>query len=136
VLMSALAEHVLSVVFGGSQEQVIRTHAGWVVAVVQDPQAIRDRAKVKLVRDAVCQEMRPLRFTDSDLPVAPFAANSSPDPTDTGLVYVCPEAFCERLGLSRVFTLTAAILAGIGRLPLEGLRAVLTGAIYKRHSFS
>lgn len=57
---ATFSEAVVVVVGGGSGEEVGRVHAGRVVAVVADEQAVRDGAEVNLPREAMGFEQLPL----------------------------------------------------------------------------
>lgn len=88
--LTALGDHVASVVTGAPHEEMVRSHAGRVVAFVEDEQAIRYRPVREFPRDAVgaCAVA-----ISGGPPVALGIARSGPQPAVVSLGDLGPETF-------------------------------------------
>lgn len=92
--LASLGPHIGKVVTSRTQEQVVRSNAGRVVAMVQNAQAIRDRTIDQLPRYAMCEVY--LLSGYSDTTVASFICAGSPQPAAITSQYFCPESRIER----------------------------------------
>ena len=110
---ASLRQHVSDVVGARSEEQVCRVDAWRVVAAMQYPEAIGDRAIGELPRGAM--RAYPLAAIGAELTVAFLGARCSPFPAVSGLVNMRPESF---FGVS-------LLVAAIARY-----RAVLADALF------
>lgn len=130
---AALGDHVVNVVLNCPEEQVTGTDAGRIVAAVEHPQAIWDRAVVDFPGDAVSEpHAGPLPSgPDDTVPLGQTVCR--PGPATGGLLNLGPESNLYRLGergcVARVRAVFAAAdvnVAGPGR---ESRAALLTLAV-------
>lgn len=88
VISPPFRHHILNVVLAGSKEEMIGTNTRRVVAVMEHPQAVRDRAVRYLPRKPVCYVVGLLK---SHLPISMRVSGRSPKPTFTRLIDFAPE---------------------------------------------
>lgn len=85
--------HVRDVVGLRAEKQMIRSHAAWGVAVMQDEQCFVEWPEMESVRNTRCEQCAPVFATSADTPVSMLIDRPHPQPTAVGSGYLAPESF-------------------------------------------
>jgi hypothetical protein len=119
----ALSHHVVNIVLLCAQKEMIRIRARWIIAPVEYPKVIGDRAKMDFIRDAMSRIRNTLK---SQIAVSARATRTFPFPTFiiAALFAPRPESICQsfekqsvasgkpnRLAMLQSCVLTASALA-------------------------
>ena len=89
---TALRGHIGAVVSNGAEKKVGRIDTGWVVAVVQNPQPIRNGAVVDFPRNTMRPNRTPVLASAAELSIAARLHGCGPSPAAIGLANLRPEA--------------------------------------------
>jgi hypothetical protein len=124
--LPALRYLVGYVVPGRPEEQVGRIYTGRIVAMVENPQAVRDRPVVEFPREAVRPNVLPVRVVEGSIARAPRVAK--PQPALVALLDKAPKPFFGRaLPVGVVASLRAELAGDGGARPAEGAAAIRAG---------
>src|SRR5260370_40297618 len=92
---TALVNHVKDVRLSSSQEEMIRSHAQWIVAAVQHVKGLVERTVVHVVRYAMRFQRSTAAPTRLNLTVSSACLRTYPQPASIGLLHVARETFSQ-----------------------------------------
>ncbi len=128
--MSSFLSHILIVVSGGSQKQVVRPNTQFYIAMMTDIEAVRNGAIEEFPGKTMSAGKVPALTAWPKLSITGATSGTSPKPTIARSVNVLPEAFGRHKLLCFAGALMTAINRFVGRWSIKSLATLRTNAEY------